>query len=89
MSLKRDIRVQSVVISLMVSIMTIMLMSMFLNFDLVSNSLGMQIIEMNEISTQSANSVTSVVTYFRGLDTLRAFTITFLAIIEISLGLKG
>ena len=89
MSLKRDIRVQSVVISLMVSIMTIMLMSMFLNFDLVSNSLGMQIIEMNEISTQSANSVTSVVTYFRGLDTLGEVTILFLSIFGISLGLKG
>ena len=89
MSLKRDIRVQSVVISLMVSIMTIMLMSMFLNFDLVSNSLGMQIIEMNEISTQSANSVTSVVTYFRGLDTLGEVTILFLSIFGISLGLEG
>ena len=89
MSLKRDIKVQSVVISLLVSLMTIMLMSLFLNFDLVSSSLGIQIIEINEVSTQSANAVTSVVTYFRGFDTLGEVTILFLSIFGISLGLEG
>ena len=89
MSLKRDIRVQSVVVSLMVSLMTIMLISLFLNFDLQSASSGMQIIETNELSTQSANAVTSVVTYFRGLDTLGEVTILFLSIFGISLGLEG
>lgn len=89
MSLKKDIRVQSVVISLMVSLMTIMLISLFLNFDLVSDSLGTQILQTNEISTQSANAVTSVVTYFRGFDTLGEVTILFLSIFGISLGLEG
>jgi multicomponent Na+:H+ antiporter subunit B len=89
MSLKRDIPVYGVVISLLVSFMTIMLMSLFLHFDLVSNSLGMQILQTNEVSTQSANAVTSVVTYFRGFDTLGEVTILFLSIFGISLGLDG
>jgi multicomponent Na+:H+ antiporter subunit B len=89
MSLKRDIPVYGVVISLLVSFMSIMLISLFLHFDLVSNSLGMQILQTNEVSTQSANAVTSVVTYFRGFDTLGEVTILFLSIFGISLGLDG
>ena len=89
MNLKKDIEIKSVVISLLVSFMTIVLISLFLNIDLSSSSLGMEILAMNEASTQSANSVTSVVTYFRGLDTLGEVTILFLSIFGISLGLEG
>ena len=89
MSLKKDIKLQNMLISLMVSLMTIMLISLFLNFDLVSSSLGTQILQTNRVSTQSANAVTSVVTYFRGFDTLGEVTILFLSIFGISLGLEG
>jgi multicomponent Na+:H+ antiporter subunit B len=54
--------------------------------NLTSNSLGMKLLEINKNSTQTANAVTSVVTYFRGLDTLGEVTILFLAIFGISLG---
>jgi len=89
MSLKREIKIQTIIISLIVSLMTILLLSIFLNFDLASNSLGKEILLTNGISTQSANAVTSVVTYFRGFDTLGEVTILFLSIFGIGLGLEG
>lgn len=46
----------------------------------------MELLKINKESTQSANSVTSVVAYFRGLDTLGEVTILFLAIFGVSLG---
>jgi multicomponent Na+:H+ antiporter subunit B len=69
--------------------MTILLLSIFLNFDLTSNSLGLKLLVLNEQETNSANVVTSVVTYFRGFDTLGEVTILFLSIFGIGLGLDG
>ena len=89
MSLKKDIRVWTIFISLVVSIMTVLLLSIFLNFDLTANSLGTKILSLNESETSSANVVTSVVTYFRGFDTLGEVTILFLSIFGIGLGLDG
>lgn len=89
MSLKKDIRVHTIFISLVVSIMTLLLLSLFLNFDLTTSSLGTEILLLNESETASANAVTSVVTYFRGLDTLGEVTILFLSIFGIGLGLEG
>jgi multicomponent Na+:H+ antiporter subunit B len=89
MSLKKDIRVHTIFVSLVVSIMTILLLSIFLNFDLPPNTLGKEILLLNSNETSTANAVTSVVTYFRGLDTLGEVTILFLSIFGIGLGLEG
>ena len=89
MSLKKDIRLHSLFVSLVVSVMTILLLSIFLNFSLVSDSLGVQILSLNADETATANAVTSVVTYFRGFDTLGEVTILFLSIFGIGLGLNG
>ncbi len=89
MNLKKEIRVSTLFISLIVSIMTILLLPIFLDFNLASNSLGDSLLNINEIETNSANGVTSVVTYFRGFDTLGEVTILFLSIFGIGLGLEG
>ena len=89
MNLKKDIKIETVVVSLLVSLMTIMLLSLFLHFDTVSSSIGTEILLLNAATTQSANAVTSVVTYFRGFDTLGEVTILFLSIFGIGLGLEG
>jgi multicomponent Na+:H+ antiporter subunit B len=89
MSLKKDIRVHTIFVSLVVSIMIILLLSLFLNFELASDTLGTQILNLNSGETETANAVTSVVTYFRGFDTLGEVTILFLSIFGIGLGLEG
>ena len=89
MNLKKDIRVQTIFVSLVVSVMTILLLSLFLNFELASKTLGTQILLLNSDETATANAVTSVVTYFRGFDTLGEVTILFLSIFGIGLGLEG
>jgi multicomponent Na+:H+ antiporter subunit B len=87
MNLKKEIRVQTILVSLIVSMMTILLLGILLNVEVTSTTLGSELLSMNESSTQSANAVTSVVTYFRGLDTLGEVTILFLSIFGIGLGL--
>ncbi len=89
MSLKKDIRIYSLFGSLVVSLMTILLLSIFLQFDLTSSSLGTELLSINADETATANAVTSVVTYFRGFDTLGEVTILFLSIFGIGLGLEG
>ncbi len=87
MNLKKEIRVETIFVSFVVSLMTILLLSILMNFDVASNTLGSEILKTNSISTQSANSVTSVVTYFRGFDTLGEVTILFLSIFGIGLSI--
>ena len=90
MNLKKEIRIETIVVSLVISLMTILLLSILLNFDVsTTNSLGSELLNINESTTQSANAVTSVVTYFRGFDTLGEVTILFLSIFGISLGLDN
>jgi len=89
MSLKRNITIETLVISLLVSIMTIILMGLFLDFETTTLSIGTEVLKNNEAVTKSANAVTSVVTYFRGFDTLGEVTILFLSIFGIGLGLEG
>ena len=81
--------IRSIFISLIVSIMIVLLLQIFLQFDLVTSSAGSFVLNINANSTESANAVTSVVTYFRGFDTLGEVTILFLSIFGISLGLEG
>ncbi|KIM08477.1 MAG: hypothetical protein KU28_03515 [Sulfurovum sp. PC08-66] len=88
MNPKREIRVQTIVVSLLVSIMTILLLGILLSFQPLSASLGSELLAINQTTTQSANAVTSVVTYFRGLDTLGEVTILFLSIFGIGLGIE-
>ena len=89
MSLKRTIRIETIVVSLLISIMTIILMGLFLHFETTTLSIGTEVLKNNEAVTKSANAVTSVVTYFRGFDTLGEVTILFLSIFGIGLGLEG
>lgn len=88
MNLKKEIRLQTIIVSLIVSFITIVLLSIIANNNYTQNSLGIQLLEINQLHTQTANSVTSVVTYFRGLDTLGEVTILFLAIFGVVLGLE-
>lgn len=87
MSLKKEIRVQTILSSLLISLMIITLLQFLLNFNYISNSLGMELLKINETQTQSANAVTSVVTYFRGFDTLGEVTILFLSVFGVSYAL--
>ena len=89
MNLKKEIRVETIFVSLIVSLMTILLLSIILDFNPATSTLGSQILSINEGSTHSANAVTSVVTYFRGFDTLGEVTILFLSIFGIGIGLDG
>ncbi len=88
MNLKKDIRVETLVISFIISLMTILLLSILMNFSVSDSSMGSEIVEINALSTQSANVVTSVVTYFRGFDTLGEVTILFLSIFGIGLSIE-
>ncbi len=88
MNVKKELRLQTLLVSLIVSLMTIVLLGIVQNFTHVQNSLGKELLKINEEVTQTANAVTSVVTYFRGLDTLGEVTILFLAIFGISLTLE-
>jgi multicomponent Na+:H+ antiporter subunit B len=70
--------------------MTIILLGVLLNFTTsFEPTLGNELLRINANNTKSANAVTSVVTYFRGFDTLGEVTILFLSIFGVSLGLKG
>ncbi len=90
MSLKQKISIQSILVSLVVSIMTIILLGVLLNFTTsFEPTLGNELLRINANNTKSANAVTSVVTYFRGFDTLGEVTILFLSIFGVGLGLKG
>lgn len=88
MNLKKEVRLQTIFASLLLSCMSILLLSILVSIEPSSNTLGSELLKINTQSTQSANSVTSVVTYFRGLDTLGEVTILFLSIFGISLGLE-
>jgi len=90
MSLKQTISIRSIVVSFIVSIMIILLLGILLNFTHgLEPTLGSELLAINVSSTQSANSVTSVVTYYRGFDTLGEVTILFLSIFGVSLGLDS
>jgi multicomponent Na+:H+ antiporter subunit B len=69
--------------------MTIILLGVLLNFTTsFEPTLGNELLRINANNTKSANAVTSVVTYFRGFDTLGEVTILFLSIFGVSLGLE-
>lgn len=88
-NIKKEIELKTIIISLLVSFMIILILGILNHITTTSNSLGMQLLTINEVSTKSANAITSVVTYFRGLDTLGEVTILFLAIFGVSLGFSN
>jgi multicomponent Na+:H+ antiporter subunit B len=89
MNLKKVIPLKTILVSLLISFITIVLIQVFINIELIQNSLGDSLLEINTQQTQSANAVTSVVTYFRALDTLGEVTILFLSIFGVSLTLEN
>ena len=88
MNLKKEIPLKTILVSILVSFITILLLMVLANINYTTSSLGTNLLSINTIHTQTANSVTSVVTYFRGLDTLGEVTILFLTIFGISLGIE-
>jgi multicomponent Na+:H+ antiporter subunit B len=89
MNLKKVIPLKTILVSLLISFITVILIQVFINIELIQNSLGDSLLEINTQQTQSANAVTSVVTYFRALDTLGEVTILFLSIFGVSLTLEN
>jgi len=89
MNLKKVIPLKTILISLLISFITIVLIQVFINIGQINNSLGDSLLEINTQQTQSANAVTSVVTYFRALDTLGEVTILFLSIFGVSLTIEN
>ncbi len=89
MNLKKQIPLKTILVSLLVSFIIIVLIQVFLGIEQTNNSLGQSLLQMNLEQTGSANAVTSVVTYFRALDTLGEVTILFLSIFGISLTLEN
>jgi len=88
LNLKKQIKLRSLIISILISIMIILILGILNNIAPIAHSLGTELLSLNKSTTQSANAVTSVVTYFRGLDTLGEVTILFLAIFGISLSME-
>lgn len=88
MSLKKDIPLYNIVVYFIVSVMTISLLLLLGYLEPSSNSIGGEILKLNTHATQTANAVTSVVAYFRSLDTLGEITILFTAVFGVSLMLE-
>lgn len=88
MNLKKSISIKTMVISLVVSFMSILLLQILLTVEPAAQTLGSELLKLNDSATKSANAVTSVVTYFRGFDTLGEVTILFLSIFGVVLGVE-
>jgi len=88
MSLKKTIELKTILTALLISFMSVLLLGVIMNSAYTQHALGYTLLDMNQEMTQSANAVTSVVTYFRGLDTLGEVTILFLSIFGIGIGIE-
>ncbi|MEA3315250.1 MAG: MnhB domain-containing protein [Campylobacterota bacterium] len=88
MSIKKDIPLYNILIYLLTSIMTLLSLWFLAKIEPSLVSAGDMILSINSDTTKSANAVTSVVTYFRGLDTLGEITILFLAVFGVSLQIE-
>jgi len=88
MNLKKTIKLKTLLSALLVSFLTLTLLGVITHVTDVHLTLGDQLLDLNRDKTQSANAVTSVVTYFRGLDTLGEVTILFLSIFGIGIGIN-
>ncbi len=88
MNLKKSISIKTIVISLLVSFMIVLLLQILLIVEPSAQTLGSELLQLNDEATKTANAVTSVVTYFRGLDTLGEVSILFLSIFGVGLGME-
>ncbi len=89
MNLKKDLKLKHIVLSLLSSILMVSIVSMLFNIKTdIHQSVGELFLALN-MQTASANAVTTVVTFFRGIDTLGEVTVLFLATTGISLMLSS
>lgn len=88
MSIKKNLRLKTILSALLISLMSVLLLGIIIHADPAKHALGYALLQINTETTQSANAVTSVVTYFRGLDTLGEVTILFLSIFGIGMGIE-
>jgi multicomponent Na+:H+ antiporter subunit B len=88
MKLKKTLDIKTLLSSLLVSVLTLLLLKIIVQVAGEHATLGERLLEINRDLTQSANAVTSVVTYFRGLDTLGEVTILFVSIFGVGIGIK-
>ncbi len=89
MNLKKDLKLKHIFLSLLSSALMISIVSILLNIKKdMHQSVGELFLAIN-METATANAVTSVVTFFRGIDTLGEVTVLFLATTGISLMLSS
>ena len=89
MNLKKDLKIKHIILSILSSILMLFIVSMLFNIKAdVFQTAGELFLGINT-DTASANAVTSVVTFFRGIDTLGEVTVLFLATTGISLMLSS
>ena len=89
MNLKKDLRLKHIFLSILSSALMLSILSMLIGIkDNAYKTAGELFLNIN-MQTASANAVTSVVTFFRGIDTLGEVTVLFLATTGISLMLSS
>ena len=89
MNLKKDLKIKHIILSILSSILMLFIVSMLFNIKAdVFQTAGELFLGINT-DTASANAVTSVVTFFRGIDTLGEVTVLFLDTTGISLMLSS
>ncbi|MBN2894872.1 MAG: hypothetical protein JXK05_03150 [Campylobacterales bacterium] len=88
MNLKRTLALSHLLTGLLVSVMIIALLGTLRLLTPPIDTIGETLLHINAQSTQVANAVTSVVTYFRGLDTLGEVSILFLSIFGVALHMQ-
>ena len=87
MNLKKTIQLKTLLSAGLVSFLSITLLGIIAQTPMAEATLGTSLLALNQEMTHSANAVTSVVTYFRGLDTLGEVTILFLSIFGVGIGI--
>lgn len=79
MNLKKDIALKSILFSILTSVFMLSVLNLLLSVKEDSfKTVGDIFLSLN-LSTATANAVTSVVTFFRGIDTVGEVTVLFLA----------
>ncbi len=88
MNLKKEFRLKHIILSLLSSALMLSILGLLLHVKTsLHKSVGDIILSLN-METATANAVTSVVTFFRGIDTVGEVTVLFLATTGIALMLS-
>ncbi|WP_331773882.1 MnhB domain-containing protein [Sulfurospirillum sp. 1612] len=89
MNIKKEFKLKHIVLSLLSSALMLSIVGLLMHIKPNSHkSVGEIILSLN-LQTATANAVTSVVTFFRGVDTLGEVTVLFLATTGIALMLSS